>query len=178
MMMMSKPRLQQLLRPRVWKPHGATARLADSLVVRSYHDARFQELEKADALKYPRIQHQDAAPPMRIPVFREKFQHVKEGEVMEGEEVVVHGRLQSIRRAGSKLTFLVLRGEFEDLQGMCNVRQLEAVGVDCSGLKSLVQLLNKGDIICTSELPFSSFLLTCHSRCNPRPFCLMKRSSR
>ncbi|KAM7207097.1 hypothetical protein V8F33_000196 [Rhypophila sp. PSN 637] len=145
-MMTSKPRLQQLLRPHVWKSLGTTPRQTGASL-RKYHGARSQELEKANALKYPRIQHCDAAPPMRIPVFREKFQHVKEGEVVEGEEVVVHGRLQSIRRAGSKLAFLVLRNEFEDLQGMCNVRQLEAAGVDCSGFKSLVQLLNKGDII-------------------------------
>ncbi|KAM7209013.1 hypothetical protein V8F20_000622 [Naviculisporaceae sp. PSN 640] len=142
-----KPRLQQLLRPRAWKALTIPHRVAGSALVRNLHDGRFQELERADALKYPRIQHQDGAPPMRIPVFREKYQHVKEGEVIEGEEVVVHGRLQSIRRAGSKLAFLVLRNEFEDLQGMCNVRQLEAAGVDCSGFKSLVQLLNKGDII-------------------------------
>lgn len=149
-MMTLKPRLQQLLRPRAGKPPTTTPRVAGGALIRSYHDARFQELEKANALKYPRIQHQDAAPPMRIPVFREKYQHVKEGEIIEGEEVVVHGRLQSIRRAGSKLAFLGLRNEFEDLQGMCNVRQLEAAGVDCSGFKSLVQLLNKGDIICTN----------------------------
>jgi len=142
--MTSKSCLQQLLRPTAWKPLRTQA----SASLRSYHRARFQELEKADALKYPRIQHHDATPPMRIPVFREKYQNVEKGVVVEGEEVVVHGRLQSIRRASSKLAFLVLRGEFEDLQGMCNVRELEAAGVDCSGFKSLVRLLNKGDIIC------------------------------
>ncbi|KAK3329069.1 hypothetical protein B0H66DRAFT_540178 [Apodospora peruviana] len=146
--MTPNPSLRQLLRPHTWKPLrvGADRHASVLLARRAYHPARHHELAQANALKYPRIHHDDATPPMRIPVFREKFKHVEKDTVIE-EEVVVHGRLQFIRRVGSGLVFLVLRGEFENLQGMCNVRRLEAAGVDCSGLRGLTQLLNRGDII-------------------------------
>jgi lysyl-tRNA synthetase class 2 len=82
---------------------------------------------------------------MRIPDFREKYARIQQGEVAE-EEVTLHGRIESVRRAGSKLIFLDLKGEFERVQGICNFGKL-VDGTTVDGLKELARLLTRGDII-------------------------------
>lgn len=132
----------QFLRPCTWKPAGAP----NPAYLRFFHLARQQELEQANALKYPRLRHNGT--PMRIPEFREKYAGIQQGEFAE-EDVTLHGRVQSVRRAGSKLIFFDLKGEFERVQGNCNLRKL-VDGTTSRGLKELSRLLNRGDIICTS----------------------------
>ncbi|KAK4178112.1 hypothetical protein QBC36DRAFT_210213 [Triangularia setosa] len=111
---------------------------------RPFHLARQQELEQASALKYPRIRN-DVGEIMRIPDFRAKYQDIRQGVVAE-EEITVRGRVESVRRAGSKLVFIDLRSEFENVQGLCNLGKL-VDGTTSSGLKNLARLLNRGDII-------------------------------
>jgi len=82
---------------------------------------------------------------MRIPDFRSKYADIPQGVVAE-EEVTLHGRIESVRRAGSKLVFLDLKGEFERVQGICNFGKL-VDGTTVAGLKELARLLNRGDII-------------------------------
>ncbi|KAL2136526.1 hypothetical protein VTI74DRAFT_3351 [Chaetomium olivicolor] len=130
----------QFLRPYIWKPAGPP----NPAYLRFFHLARQQELEQANALKYPRLRH-DHGPPMRIPDFREKYAHIQQGVVAE-EEVTLHGRVESVRRAGSKLIFLDLKGEFERVQGICNFGKL-VDGTTVHGLKDLARLLSRGDII-------------------------------
>ena len=140
------PRLQ-FLRPYTWKSAGAP----NAAYLRFFHLARQQELEHANALKYPRLRHN--GPPMRIPDFRHKYRQIPQGTVAE-EEVTLHGRIQSVRRAGSKLVFFDLKGEFESVQGICNLGKLTD-GTAVRGLKELARLLNRGDIICTCwDTPF------------------------
>ncbi|KAL2198909.1 hypothetical protein P885DRAFT_30743 [Corynascus similis CBS 632.67] len=129
----------QFLRPYTWKPAGPL----NPVYLRFFHLARQQELEQANALKYPRLCHH--GPPMRIPDFREKYANIQQGIVAD-EEVTLHGRIESVRRAGSKLVFLDLRGEFERVQGICNLGKL-LDGTTVGGLKGLAKLLNRGDII-------------------------------
>ncbi|KAK4136820.1 lysyl-tRNA synthetase-like protein [Trichocladium antarcticum] len=129
----------QFLRPYTWKSAGAP----NPAYLRFFHLARQQELEQANALKYPRLRHN--GPPMRIPDFRHKYAQIPQGTVAE-EEVTLHGRVQSVRRAGSKLVFFDLKGEFENVQGICNLGKLED-GTAVRGLKELARLLNRGDII-------------------------------
>ncbi|KAK3309533.1 uncharacterized protein B0T15DRAFT_5447 [Chaetomium strumarium] len=129
----------QFLRPYTWKSVGPPNRA----YLRFFHLARQQELEQANALKYPRLRHN--GPPMRIPDFREKYARIQQGEVAE-EEVTLHGRIESVRRAGSKLIFLDMKGEFERVQGICNFGKLvDDTTID--GLKELARLLTRGDII-------------------------------
>ena len=85
---------------------------------------------------------------MRIPIFREKFRDVEVGKHAD-EEVTIHGRVQSVRRAGNKLMFLDLKGEFEHIQGLCNFTKLQVTGVELGEFKTLAKLLNRGDIVCT-----------------------------
>ncbi|KAK3938930.1 lysyl-tRNA synthetase [Diplogelasinospora grovesii] len=147
----------QFLRPYTWRPllgaaaGGAGKHNNRAAYLRFYHAlARQQELAQVDALKYPRLRpphHNDDVVGMRIPAFREKYANVKAGSVAD-EEVVVHGRIQSVRRASSKLVFLDIKGEFEHVQGMCNFRKLEeSGGATLEGFKKLAKLLNRGDII-------------------------------
>ncbi|KAH6853351.1 hypothetical protein B0I37DRAFT_440511 [Chaetomium sp. MPI-CAGE-AT-0009] len=132
------PRLQ-FLRPYSWKPAGPP----NPAYLRFFHLARQQELEQANALKYPRLRHH--GPPMRIPDFREKYAGIQQGAVAE-EDVTLHGRVDSIRRASSKLVFLHLGSEFERVQGVCNFGKL-VDGTTVTGLKGLAALLKRGDII-------------------------------
>lgn len=58
------------------------------------------------------------------------------------------GRLQSVRRASSRLVFLDLTGEFEHVQAMCNFRKLEPTGLGLDAFKDFSKLLRRGDLIC------------------------------
>ena len=129
----------QFLRPYTWKPAGPP----NPVYRRLFQSARQQELEDANALKYPRLRHN--ASPMRIPDFRAKYADIQQGVVAD-EEVTLRGRVESVRRAGSKLVFVDLKGEFERVQGICNFGKL-ADGTTPRRLKELAQLLNRGDII-------------------------------
>ncbi|KAK0632793.1 hypothetical protein B0T14DRAFT_533132 [Immersiella caudata] len=138
-MMRPAPRLQ-CLRPFAWKPlvvhHPA--------YLRFYNVARQQELAQANALQYPRIRHDGN--PMQIPAFREKYQHIEKG-VVANEEVIIRGRVEFVRVASSKLVFVVVRSEFEQIQGMLNFRQLEPTGATKESFKSFSKLVARGDII-------------------------------
>ncbi|KAK0618171.1 hypothetical protein B0T17DRAFT_561253 [Bombardia bombarda] len=138
----------QFLRPYAWKsPIGGSGGIHATAYLRFYHQARHDELTQANALRYPRIRRDGVGTPMRIPAFREKYKHVETGAVAE-EEVVLQGRLQSVRRAGSKLIFLNIKSEFEHVQGLCNFRKLEAAtGTTIDSFKQLSRLLNRGDIV-------------------------------
>ncbi|KAK4100707.1 class II aaRS and biotin synthetase [Parathielavia hyrcaniae] len=129
----------QFLRPYLWKP----AAPPNPAYLRFFHLARQQELEQANALKYPRLRHN--GPPMRIPDFRAKYADIELGAVAD-EEVTLHGRVESVRRAGNKLVFLDLKAEFECVQGICNFGRLSD-GTTIQTLKDLARLLNRGDII-------------------------------
>jgi len=86
---------------------------------------------------------------MRIPEFRAKYDYIQKDTVVE-EEVTIRGRLESVRRVGSKLVFLDIKGEFEHLQGLCNLGKL-VDGTAVSDFKNLARLLNRGDIICACD---------------------------
>ncbi|KAK4454586.1 lysyl-tRNA synthetase [Podospora aff. communis PSN243] len=137
--MRSAPRLQ-FLRPFAWKPRVT----CNPAYLRFYHAARHQELVKANALQFPRIRHDGN--PMRIPEFREKYQHMEQG-VVANEEVIIRGRAEFVRVAGSKLVFIVVRGEFEQVQVMLTFRLLEPTGATSESFKSFSKLVARGDII-------------------------------
>src|SRR5438552_3289051 len=128
------------LRPYAWKPLDARR----TVYLRFYHAARHQELVQANALKYPRIKNDGV--PMRIPAFRERYKDIQKGAVA-GEDVVLRGRVQFVRRASSKLVFLALESEFMPVQGMLNLGKLEGE-TDLQEFKALSKLISRGDIVC------------------------------
>ncbi|KAK0657689.1 hypothetical protein B0T16DRAFT_314545 [Cercophora newfieldiana] len=134
------PRLQ-FLRPFAWKPLVAR----NPAYLRFYKAERQQELVQADALEYPRIRHDGT--PMRIPTFRKKYGHIEPGVVVD-EEVTIRGRVEFVRIASSKLVFVVVRNEFEQVQGMLNFRALgPADKTTRSVFKKWSKLVARGDIV-------------------------------
>ncbi|KAK3905875.1 hypothetical protein C8A05DRAFT_30293 [Staphylotrichum tortipilum] len=105
--------------------------------------SRRQELERANALKYPRLRHH--APVVRIPDFRAKHVDIEAG-VVDPDEVTLHGRIETVRTAGSKLVFLDLTAEFDRVQGVCNLGKL-ADGTTVQDFKARSKLLIRGDIV-------------------------------
>lgn len=105
--------------------------------------ARIKELKDFNALKYPRIGH-DGPPSVRVPDFITKYQYLESGASADSE-VTLHGRVHSIRRAGSKLVFIDIVSEFKRVQGLVNIGRLE--DVDVEQFKNLARLLRRGDHI-------------------------------
>ncbi|EFW98644.1 lysyl-tRNA synthetase [Grosmannia clavigera kw1407] len=116
---------------------------------------RVQELREADALHYPR--YEPVVARQSVPVFRATFAGVTEdGEAAESRRVELSGRVMSVQRLGAKLVFLKLLDEGEQVQVMCNLRQLadgedEAKGssqaVTPAAFKTAARLLQRGDHI-------------------------------
>lgn len=81
---------------------------------------------------------------MQIPAFREKYKDI-EASVIAGEEVILRGRVHAIRRAGSKLFFIELKSEWEQVQGLFNLRKLK--GVTLNNFRTVSAHLQRGHII-------------------------------
>src|SRR4051812_48550726 len=96
------------LRPYAWRP----LEVRNAAYLRFFHLTRPSKRSQTDTSQYPRIRHHGVK--MRIPTFREKYRDVEAGATAD-DEVTLHGRVQWIRRAGSKLVFLNLRAEFEQV---------------------------------------------------------------
>ncbi|KAJ9150387.1 Lysyl-tRNA synthetase-like protein [Pleurostoma richardsiae] len=103
---------------------------------------RIRKLSEAHALSYPRLEHHGTA--MTIPAFREKFKGQLAGSYTD-QEVALHGRIRSIRRASSKLLFIDLVEEFERVQGLCNYGKFDSNNVSLEQFKSIARLLQRGD---------------------------------
>lgn len=120
---------------------------------------RVKELAEADALHYPR--YQPVGDRVSVPQFRAEFNAVAVGDEAPHRRVELAGRVLSVQRLGAKLVFLKLLDEGEQVQVMCNLRQLreaetvkggrgggrggDARPVEPSAFKNAVLLLNRGD---------------------------------
>ncbi|KAK2073907.1 hypothetical protein P8C59_008147 [Phyllachora maydis] len=109
----------------------------------AYHEVLASSLFFA-AVPYPRLQHEGQA--MRVPEFRERYRAVGIGTTAE-DEVVLRGRIHSIRQASSKLFFFQFTSEFESVQALCNLGKLEEQGVTLADFKKCSKILQRGDII-------------------------------
>ncbi|XP_041969459.1 lysine--tRNA ligase isoform X1 [Aricia agestis] len=75
--------------------------------------------------------------------FIEKYNNLKDGEVLENVTLSVAGRIHSIRESGAKLIFYDLRGEGVKLQVMANAKLYESE----EKFVSDTEKLRRGDII-------------------------------
>jgi lysyl-tRNA synthetase, class II len=75
--------------------------------------------------------------------FINKYNHLKDGEMLENEKLSVAGRIHSIRESGSKLIFYDLRGEGVKIQVMANARLYESEDKFASDIDKI----RRGDII-------------------------------
>ncbi|EER43374.1 lysyl-tRNA synthetase [Histoplasma capsulatum H143] len=78
--------------------------------------------------------------------FHSKYDYLKPNETAEQDYVVIYGRIQSARIAGSKLIFLDLVQNGRKVQVLCNQRHLDGMGVTPEKFKQFYHLLRRGDV--------------------------------
>lgn len=81
--------------------------------------------------------------------FIERYSNLKEGDVLEDENLSVAGRIHAIRESSSKLVFYDLRGEGTKIQVMATARQYG----DESQFIDDISKLRRGDIIGVQGVP-------------------------
>lgn len=97
------------------------------------------EMKKTDSHPYPHKFHVSIS----LEEFIEKYDSLKDGEVLEHVELSLAGRIHAMRESGAKLIFYDLRGEGVKLQVMANARSYsseEAFNTDTDRIR-------RGDIV-------------------------------
>ncbi|RYO87607.1 hypothetical protein DL766_009177 [Monosporascus sp. MC13-8B] len=121
--------------------HGYDAAAAE-LSHSATADGRIQKLKEYNALQYPRISHQGNR--MSIPKFRHTFENVTTSAPA-SEEVLLQGRIMSIRASGSKLVFMDISGDFEKVQVMISLNNVPIANQ--GEFKRTLHPLLRGDIV-------------------------------
>lgn len=84
-----------------------------------YRTGLVEELKKSpENHPYPHKFHVSTS----LEDFISKYNHLKDGDMLENDKLSVAGRIHSIRESGSKLIFYDLRGEGVKIQVMANAR--------------------------------------------------------
>ncbi|KAI0847066.1 lysyl-tRNA synthetase [Daldinia vernicosa] len=106
-------------------------------------DLRVQKLKEYNALRYPRL----GSRPNRIsiPSFLERYRDVSTTPA--SEEVVLEGRIMSVRRSGSKLVFLSIMGGYQQVQIMISLSQLSDPKPELQQFKNALHPFLRGDIV-------------------------------
>ncbi|KAL9607945.1 MAG: hypothetical protein Q9167_007196, partial [Letrouitia subvulpina] len=104
---------------------------------------RYNALLKTKGNLYPRLDNKDFIP---LGDFDAKFGHFKEGETDENIEVLVRGRVNSLRLSGSKLLFIDLVQEGHRVQGLCNLAKLSYAGISTTQFTDFAHSIRRGDI--------------------------------
>lgn len=97
------------------------------------------QLKQTDEHPYPHKFHVSIS----LAEFIDTYNHITDGEILDGTEVSVAGRVHAIRESGAKLIFYDLRGEGVKIQVMANAKLYESeekFAVDTAKLR-------RGDII-------------------------------
>ncbi|RYO95561.1 hypothetical protein DL764_007658 [Monosporascus ibericus] len=105
-------------------------------------EGRIQKLKEYNALRYPRISHHGNR--MSIPKFRHTFENVTT-LAPASEEVLLQGRIMSIRASGSKLVFMDISGDFEKVQVMIGLNNVPVANPE--EFKRTLHPLLRGDIV-------------------------------
>ncbi|KAI1399223.1 lysyl-tRNA synthetase [Hypoxylon fuscum] len=106
-------------------------------------DNRVQKLKDYNALCYPRLSHRPNR--ISIPDFRGKYEDVASTPAQ--EEVVLEGRVMSVRRSGSKLVFLTIMGGYQQVQVMISLNQLSEPRPEPKQFRQALHSLLRGDIV-------------------------------
>ncbi|KAK8132804.1 lysyl-tRNA synthetase- class II [Apiospora kogelbergensis] len=105
-------------------------------------DARIQKLRDLNALHYPRLVHSQGPTQLTVPRFRESY---FDSSLKEDEEVLLYGRVLSVRRMSSKLVFITIEHEFQTVQVMFAFGNLPEVPVE--QYKETLRALLRGDSV-------------------------------
>ncbi|KAI1378713.1 lysyl-tRNA synthetase [Hypoxylon crocopeplum] len=106
-------------------------------------DNRVQKLKDHNALHYPRLGPRPDR--ISIPNFRERYRDV--ATTPTSEEVVLEGRIMSVRRSGSKLVFLTIMGGYQQVQIMISLSQLSEPRLEPQQFKEALHPFLRGDIV-------------------------------
>ncbi|KAI2472502.1 lysyl-tRNA synthetase [Annulohypoxylon bovei var. microspora] len=104
---------------------------------------RIQKLKESNALHYPRLGSRPNR--MSIPNFRERYRN--EDTISTSQEVVLEGRILSVRRSGSKLVFFNIMGEYRLVQVMVSLNQLSDPRPEPQQFKDVMHPFLRGDIV-------------------------------
>ncbi|KAB8073657.1 hypothetical protein BDV29DRAFT_175155 [Aspergillus leporis] len=110
---------------------------------------RLQEVQNACPNPYPRLAKDGRS--VSCSEFRSRYSHLENNETVEGDSVVVCGRIRTYRLAGSKLIFFDIIQDGHKVQVMCNLRQLP--GITPEAFKKLYRLLRRGDAFSVTGKP-------------------------
>jgi lysyl-tRNA synthetase class 2 len=108
--------------------------------------SRVQKLRELDALHWPRIENPGGVPSMSIPVFKHTYKDMENDSTV--KEVLLRGRVLSVRKQSSKLVFIDLQGDFHRVQVMLNFGHLESTSeTTIEQYKNKLYTLLRGDFI-------------------------------
>ncbi|KAE8400128.1 hypothetical protein BDV37DRAFT_211468 [Aspergillus pseudonomiae] len=110
---------------------------------------RLQEVQNVCPDPYPRLAADGRS--VSCSEFRDRYSHLENNETVEGDSVVVRGRIRTYRLAGSKLIFFDIVQNGHKVQVMCNLRQLP--GITPEAFKKLYRLLRRGDAFSVTGRP-------------------------
>ncbi|KAH8813267.1 hypothetical protein F5884DRAFT_331709 [Xylogone sp. PMI_703] len=120
-------------------------------------DRRVQELKDAKLLEYPRIKKSldIGYKEMTCRDFIEKYARLQSGEVLKEDNIVLRGRIHSIRLSGSKLVFLDLVQDGIRVQGVFDLNRLQMfLDVTPRQFRHFYRTFRRGDIISIAGAPY------------------------
>ncbi|KAF4524318.1 hypothetical protein B566_EDAN005376 [Ephemera danica] len=103
------------------------------------------EMKQAGDSPYPHKFHVS----LSLEAFIERYSHIKDGEMLDNEEVTIAGRVHAIRESGARLIFYDLRGEGTKLQVMANAQHYASEAL----FNTETSKLRRGDIIGCRGVP-------------------------
>ncbi|OTB05601.1 hypothetical protein M426DRAFT_319593 [Hypoxylon sp. CI-4A] len=106
-------------------------------------NSRVQKLKDYNALHYPRLGSRSNR--ISISSFRDKYGDA--ATTPASEEVILEGRVMSVRRSGSKLVFLTVMGGYQRVQVMINLGQLSEPKPEPRQFKEAMHPFLRGDIV-------------------------------
>ncbi|KAL7620323.1 mitochondrial lysine-tRNA synthetase [Parahypoxylon ruwenzoriense] len=115
----------------------------DAFVRQVIVDLRVHKLKGYNALHYPRLG--DRPNRMTISDFREKYRD--EASTPAQEVVTLEGRVMSVRRSASKLIFITIASEYQQVQTMISLSQLATPQPTLEQFKEALHPFLRGDII-------------------------------
>ncbi|KAL2383030.1 hypothetical protein RJZ90_002915 [Blastomyces dermatitidis] len=137
--------IQQTFRPVRWSSTNTpTVAEAASVNDKKGWKNRIAEITNIYREPYPRLSVDKRS--ISCDEFHSKYKDIKPNETAEQDLVVIYGRIQSTRIAGSKLIFLDLVQNGRKVQILCNQRHLDGTGVTPEKFKQFYHLLRRGDV--------------------------------
>ncbi|KAK2850709.1 hypothetical protein FQN49_005393 [Arthroderma sp. PD_2] len=104
---------------------------------------RVSDIQKTWPSPYPRIGCEPSS--LTCAEFRSKYDGIQPNETIEGDTVVLYGRIRSQRTAGKKLVFFDLFQNGHKVQVLCNQRIVGEAGISPERFKEFYSLLRRGD---------------------------------